>query len=322
VLKLLQNGKEATMIHAFLNSETKFTPTTSLDEAFWIHLDEPDTAELQQVITKYELPEDFIADLQDADENSRMEYEDGIMLIIMRVPVFYKHKTSKIPFATVPIGLIILPEKIVTVSYFDQDVLNTFIEGKHRPFQITPQSFVLNINLRTSVFYLRYLKEINRRTNNIENELHLSMKNKELVRLLRLEKSLVYFTTSLKSNELILERLQRSRWLANDPEGEDMVDDVIIENKQAIDMANIYSDILSGMMGGFASIISNNLNIVMKFLTLITIVIALPTMIFSMYGMNIHLPLQNSPFAFLVIMGFSIISALIMIIIFIRKKYF
>jgi magnesium transporter len=310
------------MVNAYLNSGTKFTPTTNLDEAFWIHLDEPDAAESQQIIDKYELPDDFITDLKDADENSRLEYDNGSILIIMRVPVFYKHSTSKLPFATVPLGLIILPEKIVTVSFFDQEILTTFLEGKHRPFSITPQSFILNINLRTSIFYLRFLKEINRRTNQIENELHASMKNKELIRLLRLEKSLVYFTTSLKSNELILERIQRARWLQNDPEGEDMIDDVIIENKQAIDMANIYSDILSGMMDAFASVISNNLNIVMKFLTVITIIIAIPTMIFSMYGMNIHLPLMNSPWAFPAVMAASLIFALIMIFIFIRKKYF
>ncbi|MBM4400189.1 MAG: magnesium transporter CorA family protein [Candidatus Cloacimonetes bacterium] len=310
------------MINAYLSSGTKFTPTANLDEAFWIHLDVPDTTEIQQVITKYELPEDFITDLQDADENSRLEYEDGAILIIMRVPVFYKHRTSKLPFATVPLGLIILTNKIISVSFFDQEILTTFQEGKHRPFNITPQSFILNINLRTSIYYLRFLKEINRRTNNIEQELHVSMKNKELIRLLRLEKSLVYFTTSLKANELILERIQRSRWLQSDPEGEDMIDDVIIENKQAIDMANIYSDILSGMMDAFASVISNNLNIVMKFLTTITIIIAIPTMIFSMYGMNVHLPLEKSPWAFVFIAGFSLVAALITIIIFIRKKYF
>jgi magnesium transporter len=310
------------MINAFMNNGTKFTTTTNLDEAFWIHLDEPDTNEIKQVISKYEIPEDFITDLTDADENSRLEYEDGAILIIMRVPVFYKHVTSKLPFATVPLGLIILSDKIITVSFFDHEILTTFLEGKHRPFNITPQSFILNINLRASIYYLRFLKEINRRTNNIEQELHVSMKNKELIRLLRLEKSLVYFTTSLKANELILERIQRSRWLQNDPEGEDMIDDVIIENKQAIDMANIYSDILSGMMDAFASVISNNLNIVMKFLTTITIIIAIPTMIFSMYGMNVHLPLEDSPWAFLVVLGVSLIFAFITIILFIRKKYF
>jgi magnesium transporter len=310
------------MISAYLNRDNKFIPTTNWDEAFWIHLEEPDTAEIEKIIARYELPEDFITDLKDSDENSRLEYDNGAILIIMRVPVFYKHRTSKLPFATVPLGLIILNDKIITVSFFDQEILTTFLEGKNRPFNITHQSFILNINLRTSIYYLRFLKEINRRTNQIEQELHVSMKNKELIRLLRLEKSLVYFTTSLKSNELILERLQRSRWLQNDPEGEDMIDDVIIENKQAIDMANIYSDILSGMMDAFASVISNNLNIVMKFLTVITIIIALPTMIFSMYGMNIHLPLQDSPWAFIFVMGLSLVFAIIMIIVFIRKKYF
>jgi magnesium transporter len=310
------------MINAYLISGTKFTPTKNLDEAFWIHLDDPDATEIEQVITKYELSEDFFTDLQDTDENSRLEYEDNSIFIIMRVPVFYKLKSSKLPFATVPLGLIILADKVVTVSFYDQEILTTFLEGKHRPFNITPQSFILNINLRTSIYYLRFLKEINRRTNNIEQELHVSMKNKELIRLLRLEKSLVYFTTSLKANELILERIQRSRWLQKDSEGEDMIDDVIIENKQAIDMANIYSDILSGMMDAFASVISNNLNIVMKFLTTITIIIALPTMMFSMYGMNIHLPFMESSWAFLIVVGASLFLALVMIFIFIRKKYF
>ncbi len=310
------------MISAYLNSGTRFTPTANPDEAFWLHLDDPTAEETGQIIQKYELPDDFITDLKDSDENSRLEYDNGAILIILRVPVFYKHRTSKLPFATVPIGLIILPEKVITVSFFDQEILTSFLEGKHRPFKISPQSFILSINLRTSIYYLRFLKEINRRTNAIEQELHASMKNKELIRLLRLEKSLVYFTTSLQANELILERIQRSRWLQNDPDGEDLIDDVIIENKQAIDMANIYSSILSGMMDAFASVISNNLNIVMKFLTLITIIIALPTMIFSIYGMNVHLPLESSRWAFPAIMGFTLVVTLLIIIAFIRKKYF
>jgi magnesium transporter len=148
------------------------------------------------------------------------------------------------------------------------------------------------------------------------------MRNKELIRLLRMEKSLVFFNTALKSNEIILERLQRSRWLHNDPEAEDMIDDVIIENKQAIEMANIYSSILSGMMDAFASIISNNLNVVMKFLTSVTIILALPTLIASIYGMNVHLPFQDSNFAFAIVMGFSIAMSILLVLVFIRKKYF
>jgi len=201
-------------------------------------------------------------------------------------------------------------------------VLTQYLDGKHRAFDITPQSFLLNINLRTAIYYLKFLKEINRRTTQIENELHQSMRNKELIRLLRMEKSLVYFNTSLKSNEIILERLQRSRWLMNDPEAEDMIEDVIIENKQAIEMANIYSSILSGMMDAFASIISNNLTVVMKFLTSITIILALPTLIASIYGMNVHLPFQEHDWAFGMVMGLSIILSILLVLVFIRKKYF
>jgi len=148
------------------------------------------------------------------------------------------------------------------------------------------------------------------------------MRNKELIRLLRMEKSLVYFSTSLRSNEIILERLQRSRWLNQDPEAEDMIEDVIIENKQAIEMANIHSSILSGMMDAFASIISNNLNVVMKFLTSITIIISLPTLIASIYGMNVHLPFQENAYAFAIVMGISVLVSISLVLIFIRKKYF
>ncbi len=148
------------------------------------------------------------------------------------------------------------------------------------------------------------------------------MRNKELIRMVRMEKSLVFFNTSLKSNEIILERLQRTRWLLNDPDAEDLVEDVIIENKQAIEMTNIYSNILSSMMDAFASIISNNLNIVMKFLTSITIILSVPTLISSIYGMNVHLPFQESEYAFAIVMGLSIIISLVLVFIFIHKKYF
>ncbi|HQI53721.1 MAG TPA: magnesium transporter CorA family protein, partial [Candidatus Cloacimonas acidaminovorans] len=137
-----------------------------------------------------------------------------------------------------------------------------------------------------------------------------------------MEKSLVFFNTSLKSNEIILERLQRTRWLLNDPDAEDLIEDVIIENKQAIEMTNIYSNILSNLMDAFASIISNNLNIVMKFLTSITIILSVPTLIASIYGMNVHLPFQESNFAFALIMGISVLISLILVLVFIHKKYF
>lgn len=310
------------MIHTFKVAQQRFIPAITLDEAFWIHLENPSPEESEKIIKKYDLPEDFITDLQDADENARLEWEEGAMLIILRVPIYYKHRTASVSFATAPLGIIAINDKLITVSFYDNEVLTQYLDGKHRAFAITQQSFLLNINLRTAIYYLKFLKEINRRTTQIENELHQSMRNKELIRLLRMEKSLVFFNTSLKSNEIILERLQRSRWLHNDPEAEDMIDDVIIENKQAIEMANIYSSILSGMMDAFASIISNNLNVVMKFLTSITIILALPTLIASIYGMNVHLPFQEKSYAFAIVMGVSVMLSILLVLVFIRKKYF
>lgn len=310
------------MIQVFEVSGQRFVPALTMEEAFWIHLENPSPEEIEQIVKKYNLEEDFITDLQDADENARVEWDEGALLTILRVPIYYKHRSAKISFTTAPMGIISTEDKMITVSFYDNEVLTQYLEGKHRPFNITQQSFLLNINLRTAIYFLKFLKEINRRNNLIEDELHQSMRNKELIRLLRMEKSLVYFNTALKSNEIILERLQRTRWLLNDPDAEDMIEDVIIENKQAIEMANIYSSILSGMMDAFASIISNNLNVVMKFLTSITIIISVPTLIVSIYGMNVPLPFQESNMAFAVIMGIAVLISLILVLIFIHKKYF
>jgi magnesium transporter len=310
------------MIQYFKVSGQRFVPAISRGDAFWIHLQNPSAEEVSEIVQHYELEPDFITDLEDTDENARMEYEDGALLIIIRVPIYYKHKTATVPFSTSPLGIIATTEKLLTVSFYESEILTQYLECKHRPFNITQQSFILHLALRNATYYLKFLKEINRRTSRIENELHQSMRNKELIRLLRLEKSLVFFNTSLKSNEIILERMQRSRWLQNDPDAEDLIEDVIIENKQAIEMANIYSSILSGMMDAFASIISNNLNVVMKFLTSITILISIPTLIASIYGMNVHLPFQESPYAFAIVIGVAVIISLCMVLVFIRKRYF
>lgn len=310
------------MILYYKVADQRLVPALNQDDSFWIHLESPDPDEVNMILAKYDLQEDFITDLQDADENSRMEYDEGALLIILRVPLYYRHRSASVSFSTAPLGIIVVDDKVITVSFYENEILTQYLDGTHRPFRITQQSFILAINLRTAFYFLKFLKEINRRTNNIENELHQSMRNKELIRLLKMEKSLVFFNTSLKSNEIILERMQRSRWLQEDPDAEDQIEDVIIENKQAIEMANIHSSILSGMMDAFASVISNNLNVVMKFLTSVTIILALPTLIASIYGMNVHLPLQDNPYAFMIVMGLSLILSVALVFIFIRKKYF
>ena len=310
------------MVQYFKVQEQRFVPAMSPNEAFWIHLDNPNDEEIKQLIERFNLEEDYITDLQDADENSRMEYDGGAVLIILRVPLYYRHRSATIPFATAPLGIIAVQDKLITVSFFDTEVLTQYLESKHKPFNITQQSFLLQIALRTAIYFLKFLKEIIRRSNNIETELYQSMRNKEITRLLRLEKSLVYFSTSLQSNEIILERMQRSRWLNQDPDAEDMIEDVIIENRQAIEMTNVHSSILSSMMDAFASIISNNLNIRMKFLTSVSIVLMLPTLVASIWGMNVALPLQESKYAFLILMGISAVASTLVVLYFIHKNMF
>ena len=310
------------MVQYFKVQEQRFVPAMSPNEAFWIHLDNPNDEEIKQLIERFNLEEDYITDLQDADENSRMEYDGGAVLIILRVPLYYRHRSATIPFATAPLGIIAVQDKLITVSFFATEVLTQYLEGKHKPFNITQQSFLLQIALRTAIYFLKFLKEIIRRSNNIEIELYQSMRNKEIIRLLRLEKSLVYFSTSLQSNEIILERMQRSRWLNQDPDAEDMIEDVIIENRQAIEMTDVHSSILSSMMDAFASIISNNLNMRMKFLTSVSIVLMLPTLVASIWGMNVVLPLQENKYAFLILMGISAVASILVVLYFIHKNMF
>jgi len=174
--------------------------------------------------------------------------------------------------------------------------------------------FILQILYRTATLYLEYLRNIDRKSDEVENKLHKSTQNRELIELLKLEKSLVYFTTALRSNEAVMEKLFRSELIKQYSEDSELLEDVIVENKQAMEMANIYSGILSGMMDAFASVISNNLNIVMKILAIITIVMAIPTMIFSAYGMNVNdtgMPLSQNPYGFLLIIVFAIVVSVI-----------
>lgn len=193
---------------------------------------------------------------------------------------------------------------LITVCSKDVEVISDFVNGKAKNFFTENRScFLLQAFLRTALLYLKHLKEINKRTNAIEDELEKAMKNEELIKLLNLEKSLVFFTTSLKSNELMMERLQKTEIVKLDPDDKELLEDVFIENKQAIEMSNVYSNILSGMMDAFASVISNNLNVVLKLLTAVTIILMIPTLIASIYGMNVRLPFQNSPQAFLITIG-------------------
>ncbi|WP_279385260.1 magnesium transporter CorA family protein [Methanosarcina barkeri] len=187
---------------------------------------------------------------------------------------------------------------------------------------VQKNTFSFTDPVSNSKLYLQYLRHIDKASDKIESKLHKSLKNKELIQLLELEKSLVYFSTSLKSNEIVLEKILRSTPVKMYPDDTDLLEDVIVENKQAIEMANIYSNILTGTMDAYASVISNNLNIVMKFLTSVTIVLSVPTMVASFFGMNVDVPFENNPHAFVIIFIMTLFFSLILAITMLRKQLF
>jgi len=290
-------------------------------EHSWVHIVAPDDDEIRKVSDELEIPIDFLRSPLDIDERSRIEVEDENLLVILRTPHFEEDKD--IEYTTLPLGIILAENMIITVCSKKNDVMQAIADGKSREglSTVNKVKFILQMFSGATTVYMDYLKKINRKTSIAQNEVLKSMKNEELIKLLNYEKSLVYFITSLKSNELVLERLQRTELLDISDEDRDMLEDVIIENRQAIEMTNIYSYILSGMMDAFASIISNNLNVVMKILTSVTVILSIPILVSSIYGMNIELPLQHSPYAFPIIFGGSVILSLIGAVIFIKKKW-
>ena len=223
-------------------------------------------------------------------------------------------------------GIVVTDTMIFTVCLEDTPVLSTFMDGRVRNFFTYKRTrFILQILYRNASMYLHYLRIIDKKSEQVEERLHKAQKNQELLTLLELEKSLVYFTTSLKSNEVVLEKLLKVENIKQYPEDTELLEDVIIENKQAIEMANIYSGVLSGTMDTFASVISNNLNIVMKFLTTVTIVMSIPTMIFSAYGMNLNakgMPFSKDPMGFLYVIIISLLLSMLVAVVFRKKDLF
>ena len=280
----------------------------------WISLINPSEIEIKKVCENVNIQEDFIRDALDFEEKARIDTEedDGTILFVVDVPIIEKSEENDV-YSTMPLGMIVVRDDFfITVSLRKNKIIEDFEKKKIKNFQTYKKSkLIFQILYLNSSYYLSYLKQINKETEIAEYILKNSMKNKELLKLLSLEKGLVYFTTSLKSNELVMEKTMRGKIIKLYEEDEDILEDAITENRQAIEMANIYRDILSGTMEAYASIISNNLNGVMKFLTSITIVLAIPTMISSFWGMNVNLPFQDNKFGFPIMIGISVILTLI-----------
>lgn len=305
------------MITVYKTVEGQLITNKSLGEkGSWINLVAPSEQEIQLVSDSTGVLSDLLRAALDEEERPRLETDEGQLLLLINIPTEAKDN-SPLMYETIPLGIVATDEIIVTVCLQETPILEEIVRSKtFATFMKT--RFVLQILLKTATLYMRYLRNIDRMSNKIEAEVHGAMKNEQVIKLFNLEKSLVYFTTSLRSNGIVLEKLMHSYLTKGDPDLEttskllkmypddaDLLEDVITENKQALETGEIYSSILSGMLDAFASLVSNNLNVVMKFLTSVTIVLALPTMVASFYGMNVAVPLQHSPFAFWIAVGIS-----------------
>lgn len=310
------------MITIYKSMESGVVKVDDVISGCWINVVDPTTDEIER-LTLLDIPQDFVTSPLDIDERARTEREDdGTMLILLRIPYFQGAKMD-VPYTTIPLGIILKDSYIVTVCRRPTDILQEFMNGRVRGFSTGKRyRFVIQILHHTAVRYLSYLREINHTVDVLEDQLQLSMQNKEVMELLKYQKSLVYFTTALKSNELMLERLQRSQTLRMYPDDEDLLEDTIIENQQAIEMVNISNNILSSMMDAFASIISNNLNVVMKFLTSVTIVLSIPTIVTSFFGMNVTLPFAEHPLAYVIIIGVFLGLMSFVVLIFAKRRWF
>jgi magnesium transporter len=287
----------------------------------WLRVIDPTPDEIAR-LEALGLPLDFITYPLDIDERPRTEREDSKILILLRIP-YFQGESFDVPYITIPLGIILTDQYLVTVCKRNNDIIQEFSSGRARDFSTTKHSqFVLRLLLGTATKYLSYLREISRVVEALEDKLQLSIRNQQVLDLLKYEKSLTYFTTALRANELMLERLQRSQLFKSYPDDEDLLEDVITENQQAIEMTNIQSNILSGMMDAFASIISNNLNQVIKLLTSITLVLSFPAMVAAFYGMNVALPLDDHPLAFGVVIAVALSLSLIVAVILKKLDWF
>jgi Mg2+ and Co2+ transporters len=309
------------MLAIYTTEDNRLTRIQEFVPGAWINLVNPSESELAHVADALAIPPDFLSDPLDIDERARIEADNGSQLIVIRASV--RNVDAEVPYATMPIGIILTAHNVVTVCRAESEIIRLFEDGKVRTFNPANRTrFTIQIIQRMALTYLSHLKDLNRMTGLLEQELRKAMRNEELFRLLNLEKSLVYFMTSLKANDIIMERMSRSHVLKLKEEELDLLDDALTEVKQAIGMTNIYSDILSGMMDAFASIISNNVNTVMKLLTGVTIILMIPNLLASIFGMNVELPWQHEQHAFILVMTLAGLLSVVGVLFFIKKRWF
>jgi magnesium transporter len=309
------------MLAIFKTTPTGLKRLEEFEPGSWIDLVSPTVEELERVSRELAIPLDLLKGPLDEEEKSRIDVEDGLTHVIVDIPVLVREDDQH-EYDTIPLGMLIHPDYFVTTCLRPNPILGEFERGAVRDFATFYKTrFVLQILHRVSAFYLRYLGRIDRETDKLERELRASMKNSEIFDLLSLQKSLVYFTTSLRSNEAVLQKLPRTKSLKMYEDDEELLEDVMVENKQASEMARIYTDILTGMMDAFTSVISNNLNRVMKLLTSLTIILSIPTIVASYFGMNVKVPFEGDSRGFIVALAVAFVIAGVFALVFWRKRY-
>jgi len=306
---------------AFYKNGNGLVATKDWQPNCWINVECPTAEEKNYLLNELQIPEAFYNDIEDTDERPRIEMENGWYLIVIRIPV--KSEDVKLPFHTIPLGIVFKDAVRVTISFHKTELLADFVSYTQRKKMDLKDNFdlVLKLLLSASVWYLKYLKQVNQKIKLAEDNLEKSIKNEELQALLQIEKCLVFFMTSLKGNDILLHRIKniKSEREHYDP---DLLEDVEIELRQAQETTHIYSDILTGTMDAYASVISNNMNTIMKQMTSISIILMIPTLIASFYGMNVPNPLQENPFGLVIILVLSILVSALGVFLFMRRKWF
>ena len=308
------------MLTIYKTTEQGLEQLDTMANGTWVKAVDPTPEEIQQLVT-WGIDADYINYSLDLDEMPRMERDEDYTFILIRIP--HSQRENDIPYITIPLGIMIKGNTIVTICRYDKEMFKVLANGKYRLLKTGKRyRFALYIFLETATRYLTHLREINRMTEAIEDQLQKSTRNREVLELLKYQKSLTYFATALRSNEVMMERVQRTQIFNYYEEDQDLLEDVLTENQQAIQMTNINTEILSSMMDAFASIISNNVNSVMKVLAALTIIFNLPGIVAAFYGMNVALPGESHPLAFLTVIGISLALTAIATFIFYKRDWF
>ena len=312
------------MIHYFKNIDHQTIEIDKPETGAWVNVSPPlKQEEFSELADGLEIPIDFLTDSLDIDERSRFEEDDNVKLIVIKTPTENNSfNESDAYYITIPICIILTHNQIVTVNSFDNPAIKKFLNTFQNRHPDKKNMMVLKIFEKITQAYMEYLKEINQRRNAMEQKLYASNRNEELLELVRVQKSLVYFITALRSNELLMIKMARTNILQFNEEEKEVLDDLIVETSQALEMANTYTTILVSSLDAFASIISNNLNNVLKRLTSITIILSLPALVTSIYGMNVPIPGQNWPHSFYVPIIISLVLSIIISAYFMKKKWF